>query len=180
MPMLERTSAVRDRPIEPAAAPVSGLRRLAYVLAGGSCVALGVVGVLLPGLPTTVFLLAAAWLFARSSPRLYRRLLLQRHLGVYLRAAEDRAMPPRCKAAALAAMWAGTGFACFILGERFPHAAATLVALALLGSVVVLFWVRTRGTPAGDSEVLEPVAGGLARVPILVPSSDARDPRESP
>jgi MFS family permease len=140
------------------------LRRLAYVVAGGACVALGGVGLLVPGLPTTVFLLAAAWLFARSSPRLHARLLAHARLGHYLRAAEDRAMPLRCKLAALTSMWAGTGLACHVLREH-PLAAAAVVALALVGTGVVLFRVETREvTPCDAEPAAEPSrTGSLAK-----------------
>jgi uncharacterized protein len=47
-------------------------------------VALGVIGVVVPGLPTTVFLLAAIWAFSRSSPKFERWLWEHPQLGPYL------------------------------------------------------------------------------------------------
>lgn len=49
-------------------------------------VALGVAGIILPLLPTTPFLLLAAYLFAKSDDRRYRWLLRHRHLGPYIHA----------------------------------------------------------------------------------------------
>ncbi|MDH4463199.1 MAG: YbaN family protein [Acidovorax sp.] len=49
------------------------------------CLGLAVVGVIVPGMPTTVFVLMAAWAAARSSPRLYRWLWNHRLLGPPLR-----------------------------------------------------------------------------------------------
>ena len=46
------------------------LVRLLWIAAGLVCVAIGGIGVVVPGLPTTVFFVAATWCFARSSPRL--------------------------------------------------------------------------------------------------------------
>ncbi|SFI10479.1 YbaN family protein [Albimonas pacifica] len=48
---------------------------------GALCVAVGVAGVILPGLPGTVFLIAGAWCFARSSDRAHRWLVHHRWLG---------------------------------------------------------------------------------------------------
>ncbi len=48
-------------------------------------IGLGFAGVFVPGLPTTVFLLIAAWAFLRSSDRAYRWLLEHRLLGRYIR-----------------------------------------------------------------------------------------------
>ncbi len=86
------------------------MNRVGHILGivGGSiCVALGVAGILLPLLPTTPFLLLAAALFLRSSPRLHARLLNNRWLGVYIRSFQvHRAIPLRAKIVSVALLWA--------------------------------------------------------------------------
>lgn len=64
------------------------MKRPFYISLGILCVALGALGVILPGLPTTPFLLAASWLFYRSSPRLQEWLVGSR-LGSYIRSYEE-------------------------------------------------------------------------------------------
>jgi uncharacterized membrane protein YbaN (DUF454 family) len=49
------------------------------------CLVMGIIGVIVPGLPTTVFILMAAWAAARSSPRLYQWLWNHRLFGPLLR-----------------------------------------------------------------------------------------------
>lgn len=61
-----------------------GWRRLAYVSAGLLLVGLAYVGVLLPGIPTTPFLLGASFCFVRSSPRLHRWLRRSPIFGRFL------------------------------------------------------------------------------------------------
>lgn len=58
--------------------------RYLYILTGGIAVLLGIIGVVVPGLPTTPFVLLASWCFYKSSPRL-QAWLLQSFLGKYIR-----------------------------------------------------------------------------------------------
>jgi uncharacterized membrane protein YbaN (DUF454 family) len=123
--------------------PGSRSRRALFVSLGSLCVGLGAAGVVVPGLPTTVFLLAASYLFARSSPRLHRRLLAHRVFGPYLRRfMEQRAMPRRAKVAALSSMWGGIALS-WLVSAAMPAILLATLALGLTGSAVLLFWVRT-------------------------------------
>ena len=72
---------------------------------GCVCVAIGAVGVVLPGLPTTPFLILAAASFVRSSSTLHRKLLSHRVFGPLLREyQENGTIPPRAKWLALGMM----------------------------------------------------------------------------
>jgi uncharacterized membrane protein YbaN (DUF454 family) len=87
-------------PLEWSHGGVVGLR-----LVGTLAVGLGLVGVVLPLLPTTPFVLVAAWAFARSSPRLDAWLRAHPSLGPPLEAWEKRrAIPRRAKAIAVVTM----------------------------------------------------------------------------
>jgi uncharacterized membrane protein YbaN (DUF454 family) len=69
--------------------PATGLRRALYVAAGVVCVGLAYLGALLPGLPTTPWVLLASYCFSRSSPRLERWLKRSPIFGRLLRDWEE-------------------------------------------------------------------------------------------
>ncbi|MBB3773012.1 hypothetical protein FHS55_003637 [Angulomicrobium tetraedrale] len=62
---------------------------------GWVCVGLGILGIILPGLPGTVFLIVAAWLFSRSSPRFENWLLTHPRLGPSVVAWRQNGAVPR-------------------------------------------------------------------------------------
>lgn len=72
--------------------------RVIYFIAGWTCLVLGAIGVFLPVLPTTPFVLLAAWCFSKSSRRLHSWLLNHKTFGPYISAWEQhRVIPLRAK-----------------------------------------------------------------------------------
>jgi uncharacterized membrane protein YbaN (DUF454 family) len=89
--------------------------RIMYVALGSIALGLGVLGIFLPVLPTTPFLLLAAALYCKGSPRLYRWLLESKHLGPYIRNfREQRAIPLRVKVISISMMWATIVLSAFL------------------------------------------------------------------
>ncbi|HSL59285.1 MAG TPA: YbaN family protein [Acidimicrobiales bacterium] len=113
------------------------LRRLIWVPVGLVCVGVGGIGIVVPGLPSTVFFIAAAWAFSRSSPRLERWLLDLPTIGPLVR--DYRAglgMPQRAKVVAIAMLVVAVGISAFTLGP--PLVSAAVLALGAVGVVVIL------------------------------------------
>lgn len=65
-----------------------------YLIAGIICLILGLIGVILPLLPTTPFILVAAFCFSRSSERLHQYLLNHHLFGHFIRDWEDHGIIP--------------------------------------------------------------------------------------
>jgi uncharacterized membrane protein YbaN (DUF454 family) len=110
---------------------------------GCVCVALGVVGIFVPGMPTTIFLLGASCLFAQSSPTLHRRLMEHPRLGAYIRMAHGRSMPLRAKLVSLALMWGAILLGSFATAQAGPVLPIAICLLGVVGTAALLFWVRT-------------------------------------
>ena len=96
-------SDIEEPPL--AGRPMSPLAVLLYRAIGMAALGLGIAGAFLPLLPTTIFLIIAAWAFGKSAPKLRARLYAHKRFGPTLRAWDERgAIPPRAKVAALLGM----------------------------------------------------------------------------
>jgi uncharacterized protein len=116
--------------------------RLLWQLFGWLNVGLGAAGLVLPLVPTTPFLLLAAWAFARSSGRFHAWLLAHPMLGPPIHAWRDgRAIARRDKLVALAVLAAGFAMAA---AAGLPGWGLALYACVLTG---VGLFIATRPTP---------------------------------
>lgn len=101
-------SVEADPPRAPELAAMNPLVRSALIALGALLVGIGVLGIFLPLLPTTVFFLGAAACFGKSSPTAYRWLTTNRWFGSYLRNyREERGMTLISKAVSIATLWIG-------------------------------------------------------------------------
>ncbi|WP_017903317.1 YbaN family protein [Pseudomonas asplenii] len=115
----------------------SPLLRYALLAIGWLSVALGVLGIFLPVLPTTPFLLLATACFARSSPRFYRWLVEHPRLGPWIRDYLDgNGIPLKGKVYAIGLMWLSIGFSCYLVplfwARLFMLTSAVLVSVYIL------------------------------------------------
>ncbi len=124
------------------------LYRPLLAAAGVLALALGVLGVVLPGLPTTPFVLLAAACFAKASPRLHQWLLHHRWLGPLVRDWEaHRSLPLRVKWLSTTTMAVMVLLSAWRL-HTLPWAQAAVLCLGAVGAWVV--WripTRTAAAP---------------------------------
>lgn len=142
--------------------------RALYLASGLGFVAIGGVGVIIPGLPTTVFFIMAAWCFSRSSKRLENWVLNLPGVGAMVRDYRSGlGMPRRAKVAAISCMVLAVGLSA---GLAIDNLAVRLlvVAVGLIGVWYVGSRVPTRETVLAEREAagIEPAAGSV------VPPSD--------
>ena len=123
-----------------ARAAANELVRMLWIAAGTLMLAFGIVGVFVPGWPTTIFVILALACYARSSQRLYDRVSNNRLIGRHARAfRETGVMPLRAKQVALGMMWPFVGIAVFVgIPDALLWAKALTVAAALAGTAYIL------------------------------------------
>lgn len=114
--------------------------RLIILVGGWISLALGIVGIVLPLLPTTPFVLLAAWCFSKSSPRLHSRLLNQPQLGPMIQNWEREGSISRT-AKVTATVLMVVCFGCSLLA--FPFSPLLNILLICIGTGVLMFiWTR--------------------------------------
>lgn len=107
---------------------MSRTKHTLLIIAGTILVGLGIVGILLPVLPTTPFLLLAAYCYARSSRRFLDWLMNAKYLGDYIRNyRERRGMTLGAKVVSLGSLWVTIGYSTLFAVE------ALLVRILLVG-----------------------------------------------
>lgn len=106
--------------------------RWAFIALGSMLVAVGVVGLFLPLLPSTVFFLMALGCYGKSSPGAYRWMttngLFGRHLREYK---EEKGATIAAKVTSIVSLWLGIGMSAFLIGNVWVTASLLVVAVAV-------------------------------------------------
>ena len=112
--------------------------RYFYIVFGFTSLGLGITGAFLPVLPTTVFILIAAYCFSRGSPRLHTWLCTNQRFGPIINQwQQDRSMSPRIKARALVMIALSFGISIFLFVES-----TGLRFLLLIVAVVLIAYIH--------------------------------------
>ncbi|KAF0110418.1 MAG: hypothetical protein FD147_1678 [Chloroflexi bacterium] len=95
---------------------MKSLTKTLLIICGSLCVSLGILGIFLPVLPTTPFLLLAAVCYGRSSKRFYNWLITNRWSGAYIRNyRENRGMTLKHKILEISLLWLAIGYTAWFI-----------------------------------------------------------------
>jgi uncharacterized membrane protein YbaN (DUF454 family) len=121
----------------------SRVTRILYIIGGTMSLALAILGIVLPGLPTTPFALLSAYLYAKSSRKLYDWLLNNKILGPRIRNYHKRnGVTRKGKIGIIIFMWTMVCISSFVIIKIIPLR-ILILSLGLIGAVVVWFFVPT-------------------------------------
>lgn len=93
----------------------SSFKRYLFLLLGTICFAAGAIGTVLPVLPTTPFLLLAAWFYLRSSKVMHRYLMNHRVFGRYITNYQNKSIDRKDKYVTLGTLFIGIIISCFLV-----------------------------------------------------------------
>jgi uncharacterized membrane protein YbaN (DUF454 family) len=118
------------------------LKRQLLLAAGTLSLAIGIVGIVVPLLPTTPFLLLAAGCYLRSSQRFYNWLMGNRFFGNYIRNyIEGRGIPVKVKLFIIILLWVTIGISIWLVAKPLVTVILLIVAV---GVTLHIIFIRVR------------------------------------
>jgi uncharacterized membrane protein YbaN (DUF454 family) len=109
-----------------------------YVIAGTICVIIGAIGIFLPLLPTTPFMLLAAACYCRGSERMLKWLLNNKYFGSYIRNyREGKGMSAKSKTTAITTLWLTIS-----LSILFIRIFIMQITLLIIATAVTIYLLR--------------------------------------
>jgi uncharacterized protein len=136
-----------------------GVKRKLLIGAGTLSTGLGIIGIVIPVLPTTPFLLLAAACYMRSSERFYRWLINNRIFGAYVRNyVEGRGMPLRVKVFTVLLLWLTIGLSmAFATQNLVIRVVLICVAVGVSTHIALIRKSKVEDVrkvePSGDEEI---------------------------
>lgn len=119
------------------------LLKLLFILLGSLSLAVGALGVVVPGLPTTPFLLLTAALYIRGSDRLYKKLIENKFFGSYIKEFRSKkGMTLKEKIRSLTLMWVMISISCIFLIDSVVYK-LIVIGIGFLGTVVMGLIIKT-------------------------------------
>lgn len=117
-----------------------------YIILGTISLLLGIIGIIIPGLPATPFMLLTAWLYLRGSDKLYHRLLKNKYMGKYIDDFRSgKGMTMLFKLGSLLLMVIMVSISCTYFLEAY-WLKLLVIGSALLGAIVMMLVIPTQKT----------------------------------
>jgi uncharacterized membrane protein YbaN (DUF454 family) len=130
----------------------SNLSRWVLIIIGSFFTGLGILGIFLPLLPTTPFLLLAAACYIRSSERFYNWLMNNKWLGNYIKNyLEGKGVSLKSKVLSISLLWITIGYSVVFVVNIFPI--RVILILIAIGVTIHILSIRTLKKRKGDDRM---------------------------
>lgn len=130
------------------------IRKAILIFLGTVCVGLGVLGMFLPLMPTTVFLLLAAYCYSKSSEKFHTWLLTNRLCGKYITNYKSgRGITVRQKVSTCLTLWASIGLSIWLIDGKLW--VSLLLAAIAIGVTAHILWLKTYRPEAEEGAKLD-------------------------
>ncbi len=121
----------------------SRIVRMLYILGGSISLGLGIIGIFVPGLPTTPFVLLSAALYAKSSEKLYNWLLENKYLGPRIKTYQrQKGVTLKGKYRIIALMMTMVLISSFLI-VKILTVRVIIISAGVIGAIVVRYFVPT-------------------------------------
>lgn len=131
-------------------------KKAILIFLGTLCVGLGVLGIFLPLMPTTVFLLMAAYCYSKSSDKFHTWLLNNRWLGSYIKTYKSgQGITLRQKATSITMLWASILFSIWMINGKLW--VSILLAAIAIAITIHLLWIKTHRPETDPIAELTPI-----------------------
>ena len=118
-------------------------RKILFIILGSISLVLGTLGIFLPLLPTTPFYLLTAWLYVRSSEKLYRKVMNNKYFGTIVRNfLINKSIPLKTKIITIATLWCTILLSAF-LAVSLWWVRVILIAIAIGVTIHILSYRTT-------------------------------------
>jgi uncharacterized membrane protein YbaN (DUF454 family) len=117
--------------------------KIIFILLGSLFLGIGVIGIFIPGLPTTPFLLLSSALYVRSSKKLYHKVVNNRFIGAYIIAfQQNKCMSLKLKIYSIALMWIMISVSIVYFTSQI-YLALILLFLGIIGTIIMGFVIKS-------------------------------------
>jgi len=132
-----------ENPVKHQSVEINGIQKYLYLVSGVILVAIGVIGIFLPVLPTTIFLILASACFVKGSPRANEWLRNHKILGAYIKNYQDgTGLTITAKLINIVLLWTMILLSAFLFTEEII---IRLILLAIaIGVTIHLLMVKTK------------------------------------
>lgn len=119
------------------------LLKIVYIILGTLSLALGIIGIVVPGLPTTPFILLTAWLYIKGSDKMHKWLISNKMFGKYILNFElNKGMTMQSKIVSTLMMWTMITISCTYFIES-TTIRLVVIAMGVIGTSVMVFFLKT-------------------------------------